>query len=89
MPFRGKNAHFRPETFPEKSLCKLKNGRRKIDKSLCAIIRKATAYDLAERYQTVDDLAEDLRRFMAGLSISASPDTLWDKLTRLFFRRHL
>ena len=62
---------------------------RKIDKSLCAIIRKATAYSLDERYQTVDDLAEDLRRCMAGLSISASPDNFWDKLTRLFFRRHL
>ena len=61
---------------------------RKIHKSIQAIIRKATAYELEDRYQTVDDFAEDIRRFMGGLSISARPDTLWDKLLRVLSGHH-
>ena len=60
---------------------------RKIDKYLRAIIQKATAYSLDERYQDVGDLAEDLRRYMGGLSISIKPDTMWDWLRRKFFGR--
>ena len=59
----------------------------RIDKYLHAIIQKATAYDLDERYQTVGDLAEDLRRYMGGLSISARPDSAWDKIWQFFFGR--
>ena len=59
----------------------------RIDKYLRAIIQKATAYRLEERYQTVGDLAEDLRRYMGGLSISARPDSAWDKIWRYFFGR--
>ena len=59
----------------------------RIDKYLHAIIQKATAYDLEERYQTVGDLAEDLRRYMGGLSISARPDSAWDKIWQFFFGR--
>ena len=62
--------------------------QRKIDKFLRAIIHKATAYWIEERYQTVDDLAEDLRRYMAGLSISAIADTAWEKFKRRFFGHH-
>ena len=60
---------------------------QKIDKYLRAIIQKATAYSLDERYQDVGDLAEDLRRYMGGLSISIKPDTMWDRLWRKFFGR--
>ena len=58
---------------------------RKINKSLVAIIQKAIAYDLQERYQTVDDLSEDLRRYMAGLSVSAKPESLWSRIMRSIF----
>ena len=61
---------------------------RKIDKSLCAIIQKATAYNLQDRYQTVDALSEDLRRYMGGLSVSAYPEGIWGKTMRLLFGRH-
>ncbi len=57
----------------------------KIDKALKAVIKKATAYWPDERYQTVDDLAEDLRRYMAGLSVAAAPDSLWSIFTRWLF----
>ena len=60
---------------------------RKIDKTLQAIIRKATAYDMKERYQTADDLAEDLRRYMGGFAVSAKPETAWNKFMRMFFGR--
>ena len=56
---------------------------RRIDKPLKTIIRKATAYRPEDRYQTVDALAEDLRRYMGGLSVSAGSDRIWDKLSRL------
>ena len=62
---------------------------RKIDGKLRAIIRKATAYDLEERYQTVEDLAEDLRRYMGGLSVSAGTENLFDKALRFVFERIL
>ena len=62
---------------------------RKIDGKLRAIIRKATAYDLKERYQTVEDLAEDLRRYMGGLSISAGTGNFVDKFLRFVFERIL
>lgn len=62
---------------------------RKIDGKLRAIIRKATAYDLKERYQTVEDLAEDLRRCMGGLSVSARTENLFDTFLRFVFERVL
>ena len=62
---------------------------RKIDGKLRAIIRKATAYDLEERYQTVEDLAEDLRRYMGGLSVSVGTENLFDKALRFVFERIL
>ena len=58
----------------------------RIDKPLKAIIRKATAYRVADRYQTVAELSEDLRRYMGGLSISACPDTVFMKLSRFTYR---
>ena len=59
----------------------------RIDKPLAAIIRKATAYRPEERYQSVNDFSEDLRRYMGGLSVSACPDNLLMKVSRYFFRR--
>ena len=59
----------------------------RIDKPLQAIIRKATAYRPEDRYQSVADLADDLRRYMAGLSISADPDNFFTRFVR-FSNRH-
>ena len=61
----------------------------KIDKSLCAIIQKATAYAPQDRYQTVDALSEDLRHYMGGLSITARPDNILDRLKRFFLANRL
>ena len=61
--------------------------RWRIDKALKAIILKATAYRVVDRYRSVSELAEDLRRYMGGLSVSAYPDNVFMKLSRYFFRR--
>ena len=49
---------------------------------------KATSYDPRDRYQTVDDVAEDLRHYMGGYSISARRDNPWDKLKRIILKHH-
>ena len=58
----------------------------KIDKPLKAIIGKATAYRPEDRYQSVSELSEDLRRYMNGLSTSALPDDLFMRITRFSYR---
>ena len=58
---------------------------RAIDKDLQAIIQKATAYFKDERYQTVDDFAEDIRRYMGGLSISARPGNFLGRILQRIF----
>lgn len=62
---------------------------RKISKTLQAIIRKATAYEIKDRYQTAEALAEDIRRYMAGLSISVKTENWLDKSLRYLFENIL
>ena len=58
----------------------------KIDKTLKAIIRKATAYQVEERYQSVEELGEDLRRYMGGLETSALPEDFFTRSMRTLHR---
>ena len=58
---------------------------RKVDKPLQTIIRKATAYELKDRYQTADALAEDIRLYMAGQPISIKIENWLDRALRYFF----
>lgn len=51
------------------------------------IVGKALKKDPAERYQTADALAEDLRRFLACQPVSARPDSLMYRAGK-FARRH-
>jgi serine/threonine protein kinase len=52
-------------------------------KPLAAIAAKARHADPAARYQSVDALREDVTRFVAGLSVSAHPETILDRTVRL------
>ncbi len=61
---------------------------RKIDSGLKAIIRKALAVNPDDRYASVTELSEDIRRHRNGLSISARPDDIFMKSAR-FAARHL
>ena len=58
-----------------------------IPKALQAIIAKATATRRRERYATVDELAQDIRRYQRGEAILARPDTSTEKALR-WLNRH-
>ena len=53
---------------------------------LDAILSKALKKDAAERYASVDAMAQDWRQFIAGQRVQARPDTLIYKAARLFRR---
>jgi len=53
----------------------------KIDPDLKAIIAKATAYDREQRYQTVHEFTNDLRRYMGGEETTANPYSIFGKLS--------
>ena len=63
--------------------------RQNIPKQLIAIIRKATQLDPDDRYNTVEDFADDIRRYMRGAAIKAKQDTLVQKLMRWMNRHRL
>jgi len=57
-----------------------------IDRDLTAIIRKATAYNREDRYQSIRELGEDLRCYMQGNEVSANPDNRFMKMVRWMTR---
>ena len=58
-----------------------------IDNDLRAIIQKATARSLSDRYTSVGELSADLRRYLRDEEVEANPDHFLGKLVR-FSRRH-
>ncbi|MGB0133382.1 serine/threonine protein kinase [Dokdonella sp.] len=61
--------------------------RRAVAAPLRAIIERATRYDPQQRYASVRDLADDLRRYLHGEAVHALPDTTWQRAQR-FVGRH-
>lgn len=59
----------------------------KIPRELRAIIAKATATRRQARYQTVTELADDLRRFLRDEPVTALPDT-WSQRILRWIGRH-
>jgi serine/threonine-protein kinase len=57
-----------------------------IPTEIVAIVERATASDSARRYSSVEDLADDLRRFLRGEAVVARPDTRWQKAVRTVAR---
>lgn len=49
---------------------------------LVAVIEKAMAAAPADRYASVGELADDLRRFLRGEAVLARPDTAWQRVVR-------
>ncbi len=60
-----------------------------IPKQLIAIVNKATRFDPDDRYATVEEFADDIRRYMRGVAIKAKRDTLTQKLMRWMNRHRL
>ena len=58
-----------------------------IARPLAAICAKAMAPEPAGRYPTVQDLTEDVARYLDGLSVSAYRENLYDRAAR-FYARH-
>jgi eukaryotic-like serine/threonine-protein kinase len=56
--------------------------------SLESIVRKCLAPDPAERYQHADELAEDLRRFLADRPLRFAAERSWRERTAKWWRRH-
>jgi serine/threonine protein kinase len=61
-------------------------GGRHLRGDLDVIVLKALEKDTARRYQSVERLAEDIRRHLAGLPIEARPDRLYRAVK--FVQRH-
>lgn len=61
--------------------------RRPIAPELVAITEKATRFEPRHRYDSVDAMADDLRRFLRGEAVRAKPDNPWQALVR-FTGRH-
>jgi serine/threonine-protein kinase len=61
--------------------------RRRLEGDLETIITKALKKDPAERYGSVGELADDLKRYVDNQPISARPDSLGYRV-RKFVRRH-
>jgi serine/threonine protein kinase len=59
----------------------------RLDRSLEAICRKATAERPESRYSAVEDLGRDIARYLDGLSVGAHHESILEKLTR-FYRRY-
>lgn len=53
-----------------------------VPKDLIAIIRKATAVYPEDRYPSVEELADDIRRYLLNKELSARPDNIPRKIAR-------
>ena len=56
--------------------------RRDVPAALRAICAQAMAHDPAARYRDVLSLAQDVRRYRAGLSVAAHPETVLERTLR-------
>lgn len=71
----------------EKPLPRLGSRNKECEGDIETIVAKAIARDPADRYQSVDQFAADIRRVLAYEPILARRASLW-KQTRLFAKRH-
>ena len=83
-PVVGANVQEVFENTRDGNLAPIKHAYKKhhVNKDLKAIVRKAMALDPKDRYPSVEDLANDIRRFIANAETTARPDNLPRKVAR-------
>ncbi len=59
----------------------------RLEKSLAAICAKSTSASPADRYPTVQELAQDVSRYLDGLAVGAHRETVLERAGR-FYRRY-
>ncbi|MBI5724026.1 MAG: protein kinase [Planctomycetes bacterium] len=59
---------------------------RNIPSELSAIVMKAMAFDVKDRYQSAADLRGDVELYIEGKSVSAKQDSAWETLVKLVRR---
>jgi len=77
----------RPEPPAPSTVCEDKTLRRRLAGDLDTIVRMALRDEPARRYASAEALGRDIDRHLAGLPVSARPDTVGYR-TRKFVRRH-
>jgi eukaryotic-like serine/threonine-protein kinase len=86
-PFRGETI---ADTLQQLQFCEpVSPGRLRpnLPRDLQTICLKCLQKEPTKRYQTADDLADDLRRFLAGTTILARPVTPWERARKWARRR--
>ena len=63
--------------------------RVKVARELQAILSRACAPELEQRYRSVAELAEDLRRYLRGEAVRARPDTMLQRIGRQIARHRM
>jgi len=62
------------------------NQKTRVPKPLRAISARAAAADPNDRYASVSDLADDVRRFLDGRAVSAYSENPWERTKRFYLR---
>jgi non-specific serine/threonine protein kinase/serine/threonine-protein kinase len=60
--------------------------RRQLRGDLDAVAAKALAKSPADRYASVEQMAEDIRRYLAGYPVQAAPVTTWQRAAKFVAR---
>ena len=63
------------------------DARRRVPPDFAAICGKATAHDPSRRYESMEEMLDDLRRFLARMPVAANPPSPFRRF-RLFARRN-
>ncbi len=81
-PFKGKDHQDTLSQIIGRDPVGLRKRNSRIPKDLETIVLKCLRKDPGDRYRTAEALAQDLRRFVKGYPVEASPQTAFKKLMR-------
>jgi len=89
QPFRGETLEESLQNVLHKEPARLDLVNRSVPRDLATICHKALEKDPQHRYSTAAHMAGDLRSFLAGRPILASPPSLWRRGRELVRRRRV